>query len=163
MTEAQQTPEVLNNGEPFFNIQRVYLKDCSIEQPNSPFVFLEQQTPDIQIEVNVSATRLEDVVYEVVVTASVGIKQGEKVALLVEAHQAAIFEIGNLENSQLDAVLGISCPTTIYPYLRANVADLIARAGFQPVHLSEINFQGLYEQRLQDLQNQQPVQEINVG
>ena len=144
-----------NNNEPFFNIQRVYLKDCSIEQPNSPQVFLEQNAPDIEIQLDVSATRLQDTIFEVVVKSVLTIKQQDKVALLIELHQGGIFEIKNVDESQLDPILGIACPTIIYPYLRSNMADLIARSGFAPIHLSEINFQVLYEQRLQRLQQEQ--------
>ena len=144
-----------NNNEPFFNIQRVYLKDCSIEQPNSPQVFLEQNAPDIEIQLDVSATRLQDTIFEVVVKSVLTIKQQDKVALLIELHQSGIFEIKNVDESQLDPILGIACPTIIYPYLRSNMADLIARSGFAPIHLSEINFQVLYEQRLQRLQQEQ--------
>ncbi|MFM2344494.1 MAG: preprotein translocase SecB subunit [Pseudomonadota bacterium] len=152
----QNTAE--NSNEPFFNIQRVYLKDCSIEQPNSPQIFLEQNTPDIEIQLDVSATRLQDTVFEVVVKSVLTIKQQDKAALLIELQQAGIFEIKNVEDSQLDPILGIACPTIIYPYLRSNMADLIARSGFAPIHLSEINFQVLYEQRLQRLQQEQAQQ-----
>ena len=98
---------------PFFNIQRVYLKDCSIEQPNSPQVFLEQETPDIEIQLDVSASRLQDIIFEVVVKSILTIKQKDKVALLIELHQAGIFDIKNVDEAQLDPILGIACPTII--------------------------------------------------
>jgi preprotein translocase subunit SecB len=142
-------------GETGFHIQRIYLKDCSLEQPNSPEIFLEKATPDIDIEVNVSASRIQESVFEVVVMGTVTIKQNEKVAILVEAKQAGIFEVVNFPEEQIDPIISIACPTIIYPYLRSNIADLISRAGFQPVHLSEINFQALYEQRVQELMDQQ--------
>ena len=85
----------------------------------------------------------------VVVTGTVTTKVQDKVAFLVEAHQAGIFDIRNVPDEQLDPLLGIACPTILYPYLRGNIADVITRAGFQAIHLSEINFQALYEQRLQ--------------
>ncbi len=158
MTDIIQNPDE-NNNEPFFNIQRVYLKDCSIEQPNSPQVFLEQNAPEIEIQLDVSASRLQDEIFEVVVKSVLTIKQKEKVALLIELQQGGIFEIKNVDESQLDPILGIACPTIIYPYLRSNMADLIARSGFAPIHLSEINFQVLYEQRLQRLQQEQEAQQ----
>jgi preprotein translocase subunit SecB len=157
MSDNQQQP-VQNNQpevEAGFHIQRIYLKDCSVEQPNSPEVFLEKATPDIDIEVNVSASRLQETVFEVVVMATVTIKQNEKMAILVEAKQAGIFEVVNFPEEQIDPIVSIACPTIIYPYLRSNIADLISRAGFQPVHLSEINFQALYEQRIQEMTQQQ--------
>jgi preprotein translocase subunit SecB len=157
VNESNQNSAV-NENEPFFNIQRVYLKDCSIEQPNSPQIFLEQQAPDIEVQLDIAATRIQDTVFEVVVKSTLTIKQKDSVALLIEAHQAGIFDIKNVADDQLDPILGIACPTIIYPYLRSNIADFIARAGFAPVHLSEINFQVLYEQRLARLEAEQSEQ-----
>lgn len=141
--------------QPFFNIQRVYLKDLSLEQPNSPAIFLEQDLPTVEVQVDVGAEQLAEGVFEVVVIGTVTAKVNEKVAFLVEGKQAGIFDIRNVPAEQLDPLIGIACPTIIYPYLRSNIADAISRAGFQPIHLSEINFQALYEQRLAALAEQQ--------
>lgn len=144
-----------SQNQPFFNIQRIYLKDLSLEQPNSPAVFLEQDLPTVEVQVDVGAERLAEDVFEVVVMATVTAKVKDKVAFLVEGKQAGIFDIRNVPAEQMDPLIGIACPTIIYPYLRSNVADAISRAGFQPIHLSEINFQALYEQRLAALAEQQ--------
>ena len=136
------------NDQPFFNIQRVYLKDLSLEQPNSPEIFLEQEVPQIEVEVDVSAKQLQESVFESTVTGTVTAKVGGKVAFLIEAKQAGIFDIRNLPEGQLDPVLGIACPQIVFPYLRSNIADAVTRAGFPPIHLAEINFQALYEQRI---------------
>jgi preprotein translocase subunit SecB len=136
------------NNQPFFNIQRVYLKDLSLEQPNSPAIFLEQDMPSVEVEVDVKAERLAESIFEVVVTGTVTAKVAEKVAFLIEAKQAGIFDIRNIPGDQVDPLVGIACPTIIFPYLRSNIADAITRAGFPPIHLAEINFQALYEQRL---------------
>jgi preprotein translocase subunit SecB len=85
--------------------------------------------------------------YEVAVTATVHTKIDDKTVFLVEAKQAGIFEIRNLPEEQMGAIMGIACPQIIYPYLRSNVADIIQRGGFPPVHMSEINFQAMYEQQ----------------
>ncbi|MEA3120424.1 MAG: preprotein translocase subunit SecB [Paraburkholderia sp.] len=143
-----------NNNQPFFNIQRVYLKDLSLEQPNSPAIFLEQEMPSVEVEVDVKAERLAEGVFEVLVTGTVTAKVAEKVAFLIEAKQAGIFDIRNIPAEQVDPLVGIACPTIIFPYLRSNVADAITRAGFPPIHLAEINFQALYEQRLAQLNAQ---------
>ncbi len=136
------------NTQPFFNIQRVYLKDLSLEQPNSPAIFLEQDMPSVEVEVDVKAERLSEGIFEIIVTGTVTAKVAEKVAFLIEAKQAGIFDIRNIPAEQIDPLVGIACPTIIFPYLRSNVADAITRAGFPPIHLAEINFQALYEQRL---------------
>ncbi|CAI8691589.1 protein export chaperone SecB [Burkholderia sp. IT-111MI5] len=141
-------------NQPFFNIQRVYLKDMSLEQPNSPAIFLEQDMPSVEVEVDVKADRLAESVFEVVVSGTVTAKVKDKVAFLIEAKQAGIFDIRNIPDEQLDPLVGIACPTILFPYLRSNIADAITRAGFPPIHLAEINFQALYEQRLAQLQQQ---------
>ena len=134
---------------PVFQIQRVYLKDVSLEQPNSPKILLEQAQPQVDINLAVAADPVADGIYEVAVSATVTTKVGDKTLFLVEAKQAGIFEIRNLPQDQMGPVIGIACPGIVYPYLRATVADLITRAGFPPVHLSEVNFQAMYEAQLQ--------------
>ncbi len=136
--------------EPVFQIQRVYLKEASLEQPNSPGILLEQEQPSVDIQLGVEATPVAEGIFEVSVTATVHTKIKEKTVFLVEAKQAGIFEIRNLAEDQLSQIMGIACPQIVYPYLRGNVADLIQRAGFPPVHLSEINFQAMYEQQRSD-------------
>jgi preprotein translocase subunit SecB len=145
------------NQQPVFQIQRVYLKDLSLEQPNSPAIFLEQEGPAIEVSLDVGAEQLADGIYETTVTITVTAKIKDKVAFLVEGKQGGIFEARNIPAEQLDPMLGIGCPTIIYPYLRANIADMITRAGFPPVHLAEINFEAFYQQRLQAMAEQQKV------
>ena len=123
-----------NEETPVFQIQRVYLKDISLEQPNSPGILLEQEQPSVDIQLGVEANPVADGIYEVAVTATVQTKIKDKTVFLVEAKQAG---------------MGIACPQIVYPYLRGNVADVINRAGFPAVHLAEINFQAMYEQQQQ--------------
>ena len=132
---------------PVFQIQRVYLKDLSLEQPNSPAILLEQEQPSVDIQLGVEATPVVEGIFEVAVTATVQTNIKDKTVFLVEAKQAGIFEIRNAPEDQMGAIIGIACPQIIYPYLRGNVADTVTRAGFPPVHLAEINFQAMYEQQ----------------
>lgn len=147
------------HAEPFFNIQRLYLKDLSFEQPNSPEIFLESEMPAIEVEVNVSCTTLAEGVFETVLTLTMTASVQDKVAFLIEAKQAGIFDIRHMPKERVEQLLGIACPTIIFPYLRANIADILTRAGFPPVHLTEINFQALYEQRV--AQSEQAAQQPN--
>ena len=135
--------------QPTFNIQRIYLKDMSLEQPNSPSIFLEQEGPGIEVQIDVGNEKLADGIYEATVTVTVTAKIKDKIAFLVEAKQAGIFEARNIPDDQIEPLLGIACPNIIYPYLRANMADTITRAGFPPIHLTEINFEVFYHQRKQ--------------
>lgn len=133
--------------DPVFQIQRVYLKDLSLEQPNSPAILLEQEQPTVDIQLGVDAQNVAEGIFEVSVSATVQTKIGERTVFLVEAKQAGIFEVRNLPPDQMGPILGIACPQIVYPYLRGNVADVVQRAGFPPVHLAEINFQAMYEQQ----------------
>ena len=133
--------------DPVFNIQRVYLKEASLEQPNSPAILLEQEQPSVEINLGVNAENVADGVFEITVSATVQTKIQDKTVFLCECKQAGIFEIRNIPEDQMGGVIGIACPQIVYPYLRGNVADLIQRGGFPPVHLAEINFQSMYEQQ----------------
>jgi len=150
------------NQQPTFQIQRVYLKDMSLEQPNSPAIFLEQEAPAIEVSVDVGAELLAEGIFETTVTITVTAKVKDKVAFLVEGKQAGIFEIRNIPADQLDPLLGIGCPNIIYPYLRANIADVITRSGFPPIHLAELNFEAFYQQRLAALAEQQKAGEAKA-
>lgn len=151
MSDTPNTPEATSTDvqAPVFQIQRVYLKEASLEQPNSPAILLEQQQPTVDIQLGVESLPVADGVFEVSVTATVHTKIGDKTVFLAECKQGGIFEVRNIPEDQMGALIGIACPQIIYPYLRGNVADLITRGGFPPVHLAEINFQAMYEQQAQ--------------
>jgi preprotein translocase subunit SecB len=134
-----------DNLAPVFQIQRLYLKDMSLEQPNSPQILLDQGQPQVDINLGLGADNVGEGMYEVTVTATVTTKINDKVLFLVEAKQAGIFEMRNIPEDQLPPIIGIACPNIIYPYLRAIVSDICTRAGFPPVVLSEMNFQAMYE------------------
>ena len=130
---------------PVFQIQRMYLKDLSLEQPNSPAILLEQQQPQVDIDLSLAGAKVSEGIYEVAVTATVTTKINDRVLFLVEAKQAGIFEIRNVPEERLQGILSIICPQMIYPYLRAIVSDICTRAGFPPVMLTEVNFQAMSE------------------
>jgi preprotein translocase subunit SecB len=133
------------NTAPMFQIQRLYLKDLSLEQPNSPQILLEQGQPQVEINLALGSEAIGEYVFEVTVMATVTTKLNDKVLFLVEAKQGGIFEVRGLAQEQLRQVLGIACPSIVYPSLRAIVSDICTRAGFPPVVLTEVNFQAMYE------------------
>ena len=120
------------NLDPVFQIQRVYLKDLSLEQPNSPDILLNQEQPGVDIQLGVEAAPVADGLFEVTVTATVHAKIADKTMFLVEAKQAGIFELRNMPQEQLAAILGIGCPQIVYPYLRGNVAENLRVAPHPP-------------------------------
>jgi preprotein translocase subunit SecB len=143
---AEQDPS------PVFQLQRMYLKDLSLEQPNSPQILLEQQQPQVDIQLGMAAEPIADGVFEVSVTATVTTKVTDRVLFLIEAKQAGIFEIRNIPADQVPGVIGVVCPQMIYPYLRAIVSDVCTRAGFPPILLAEVNFQAMFEAQQQQQQ-----------
>ena len=124
--------------EPSFNIQRIYLKDLSLEQPNAPAILLVQEEPQIQMEIDIAVDPLAEGIFEVALIATLTARVDGKVLFLVEAKQAGIFHFVLIPPEQVDPMLGVTCPTILFPYLRSNVADIVSRAGFQPIHLNEI-------------------------
>jgi preprotein translocase subunit SecB len=155
MADEQQSQE--QQQAPVFNIQRVYLKDASLELPNAPQIFLEQEPPQVEVQLDVQNEALVEGIFEVVVSATVTANVKGKTLFLVECKQAGIFQMTGIPSEQLAPVLGVVCPGIIYPYLRANVSDLLTRTGLPPVTLNEINFEAFYQQRLAS-QAQTPLQ-----
>jgi len=159
MADQDQTNQQAGSDAPSFNLQRVYLKDLSLEMPNAPHVFLEQEAPQVEVSINVGGQRLAETVFESTVTVTVTTRINDKTLYLVEGTQAGIFELANIPEEQMDPLLGIVCPTMLYPYLRANIADAITRTSMPALHLAEVNFQALYEQRIAEMTQQQQQQQ----
>lgn len=141
-----------------FDIRKIYLKDASLESPNSPGVFLKDPSkPEVSIEASIGAKSLEqDNFYEVVLGMTVTSKIGDETAFLVEVHQAGIFQIAGLSEEDLPLALEIACPNVLLPFAREAVSDLVGKAGFPQLLLSPINFETLYQQK--KLQQQQAAQ-----
>ena len=152
MAEQNAAPSAVDETQPVLTYEKIYVKDMSIEIPHAPSIFLEQDTPQLETQLNVDASGFAEGLYEVVVTATVTTKIADKVVFLVEVGQAGIFQIRNFPADQLDPLIGIHCASVLYPYLRANVADLITRAGFPALHLPNVNFEAFYQQRLEQAQ-----------
>ncbi|MCX7193484.1 MAG: protein-export chaperone SecB [Proteobacteria bacterium] len=140
MTEAANT-------QPVFNMDKIYVKDLSLEIPHAPQIFLERENPQIEVQLHTSALTVDEGVFEVNVTATVTAKVGEKVMFLIEAKQAGIFTLRNLPEAEMEPVLAVMCPNILFPYLREVVSDVAVRAGFAPVMLNPINFDVLYQQQ----------------
>ena len=158
MSEQPQTPQPSSaDQQPLFGVEKIYLKDLSLELPNAPQVFFEREAPQVEVNIHNQAGPLEgqDGLFEVVLTVTVTAKIQEKTIFLVEAAQAGIFQIRNVPQPDLEAVLGTICPNTLLPYAREAVASVVQRAGFPPVTLQHMNFELVYQQRMQQLQAEQ--------
>jgi len=138
--------------QPVFTIEKVFVKDLSLEVPNAPQIFLERDAPKVDIQLGTRAAPLDEGHYEVVVTVTTTATLGEKTVFLVEVHQAGIFQVRNLPSESLEPLLGVTCPNILFPYLRETVSDAVVRAGFPPFLLAPVNFEALYQQRLQQAQ-----------
>ena len=141
------TPEA-NKNAPVFSIQKIYLKDVSFEQPNSPAIFLERDEAKVEISIETSYEKVSDGVYESLLRGTIKSKIGDKVVFNVSADQAGIFEVRNIPEDQLEPSMEITCPAVLLPALRYNIADLINRAGFPPINIAEMNFSNMYQQKL---------------
>lgn len=136
----------MSDQQPVFGIEKIYVKDLSLEIPNAPRIFLERETPEVNIQLHTKAERIDEGMYEVLLTVTVTAKVKEKTMFLVEVRQAGIFQIRNVPEAEMDPVLGIACPNILFPYLRETVSDIVTRAGFHAVILSPVNFEALYHQ-----------------
>lgn len=143
-----------------FQVEKIYVKDLSLEIPNAPQVFMEQAQPQLEVQIATSVANFAESLYEVTVTATVTARAGERTVFLAEAAQAGIFSLRNVAAQEIDPLLGIGCPTIIFPYLRETISDLIIRGGFPPVLLSPVSFEALYLQRAQQNQPGGPQIEI---
>ena len=149
MSEQEQPQQPGADGQPLFGVEKIYLKDMSLELPNAPQVFFEREAPQVEVNIHNEATGLpQEGLYEVVLTVTVTAKIADRTVFLVEAAQAGIFQIRNVPQADLEAVLGTLCPNTLLPYAREAVASLVQRAGLPPVTLQHMNFDLLYQQRL---------------
>ncbi len=135
------------------NVQRVYLKDLSIEVPNAPAIFLEQKQANFNMEMDTNAALLSEGMYEVTVFATVTTKVGDKIAFLAEAKQSGIFEIRGIPAEQMPIVLEVTCPNIIFPYLSANISDAVSRTGFPPLNLPIGFFDMRFQRKMEEAQN----------
>ena len=153
MSEEAAAAAASEQQQPLFNIEKLYVKDLSLESPNSPSIFLERESPNIELQLQTQSTPVEKGLYEVTVTVTVTAKlpEKDKVMFLIEAKQAGIFQVRNMPPEELEPVLAIICPNILYPYLREVVSNMAIHAGFAPVFLNPINFEVLYQQQKQQL------------
>jgi preprotein translocase subunit SecB len=146
MNEPQQ--------QPIFGIEKIYVKDLSLEIPHAPDVFLTGEQPQVDVQLHNEGALIGEGLYQVVLTVTVTAKAGEKTMFLVEVAQAGIFQIRNVPETDLEPLLATACPNILFPYARETVSDVISRAGFPPVYLAPVNFEAIYLQRLQQAQEQ---------
>jgi len=137
---------------PSFAIEKLYVKDLSLEVPNAPAIYLERETPEIALQLQTGGVKVGDDIYEVTLTATVTSKIGEKTVFLVEAGQSGLFRIRNIPEDNLEPLLSIACPNILFPYVREVVSESVTRAGFAPVVLQPVNFEAMYAARVQQEQ-----------
>jgi preprotein translocase subunit SecB len=140
---------------PTFSIEKIYLKDLSVEVPNAPEVFLETEAPSMEVNINSAARTVQDAMYEVVLSVTITARIKDKTVFLVEVAQAGVFQIRHVPQQDMGPLLGIACPNTLFPYVRETISTVTTRAGFQPVLLAPMSFENIYQQQMQQLQAQQ--------
>jgi preprotein translocase subunit SecB len=141
-----------------FAIQRIYTKDVSFETPNSPAIFTEQLQPQSDLDLNSRVNALGDDHYEIVLSVTVTTKSEDKVAFLVEVQQAGIFLIKGFEQNEMGPMVGAYCPNILFPYAREVVSDLVNKGSFPQLVLAPVNFDLIYAQQMQKLQQEQAAQ-----
>jgi len=140
---------------PTFSIEKIYLKDLSVEVPNAPEVFLEKEAPSMEVNINSAARTVQEAMFEVVLSVTITARIKEKAVFLVEVAQAGVFQIRNVPQEDMGPLLGIACPNTLFPYVRETISTVTSRAGFQPVLLAPMSFENIYQQQVEQLKAQQ--------
>ncbi|HZF18323.1 MAG TPA: protein-export chaperone SecB [Burkholderiales bacterium] len=133
--------------QPVFSIEKIYVKDLSLEVPGGAQSFMQAEQPQLEVQITQQSQRVNEMLFEVTLVVTVTAKSGDKVLFLVEASQAGVFQIRNVAETDLSPVLGIVCPNVLFPYARETVSDVINRAGFPPILLAPVNFETIYQQR----------------
>jgi len=159
MTMSETAAQTETPQQPLFSIEKIYVKDLSLEIPSAPQIFLEREQSKVEIGLHTQANTLDEGVFEVVLTVTVTAKVGEKTVFLAEAAQAGIFQIRNVPAGEIEPVLGIACPNVLFPYVRETISDIVNRAGFPPVILAPVNFEALYVQQRQQKEQAQQTQQ----
>lgn len=152
-----------DQAQPVFSIEKLYVKDLSIEVPNSPQIFLEREAPQVNVQLRTEGNPVDDGVFDVTLTVTVSAKlPGDKTMFLIEVAQAGVFQIRNIPEGELEPVMMIGCPNILFPYAREAVSDAVTRAGFQPVILAPVNFEALYRAQRQQQEGASSVSETTV-
>jgi preprotein translocase subunit SecB len=133
--------------QPVFNIEKLYVKDLSVEVPNAPDIFLEREAPQMDVNMSSESHAIGEALFQCTITVTITAKIKDKTVFLVECTQAGIFRIQNVPQDQMPMVLGIGCPNIVFPYLRETVSDLVIRSGFPPLLLNPVNFEALFHQQ----------------
>ena len=149
MSEQNGAQEAQN---PQFSLQRIYVKDLSFEAPKSPEIFRQEWTPSVAMDLNTRQKSLEGDFHEVVLTLSVTVTTGEEIAFIAEVQQAGIFLIKGLDPASMGHTLGAFCPNILFPYAREALDGLVIRGSFPALMLSPVNFDALYAQEMQRMQ-----------
>ncbi|WP_110950471.1 protein-export chaperone SecB [Pseudomonas bohemica] len=152
MTDQTNNGATSNEEAPQFSLQRIYVRDLSFEAPKSPAIFRQEWTPSVSLDLNTRQKELENDFYEVVLTLSVEVKNGDEIAFIAEVQQAGIFLIKGLDAASMSHTLGAFCPNILFPYARETIDSLVVRGSFPALMLAPVNFDALYAQELQRMQ-----------
>jgi len=137
----------MSDNPPSFQIEKIYVKDLSLEVPGAPQVFMQTDSPRLDVQLASGGAQFGEDLYEVTVTVTVTARAGDKTIFLAEAKQAGIFALRGIPKEQIEPLLGVTCPNILYPYAREAISDLVTRSGFPPVVLAPVSFEALYAQR----------------
>ncbi|SJM96569.1 protein-export chaperone SecB [Crenothrix polyspora] len=145
-----------NTEDKQFSIQKIYTKDLSFETPNSPTIFTAKWEPSVDFNLGTNTVALDNSFYEITLKVTLTVKCGDTIAYLVEVNQAGIFALSGFEDHEMGPMVGSFCPNILFPYAREVVSDLVSKGGFPQLLLSPVNFDALYGQHIEQMQQQSP-------
>ena len=143
----EQNSEAATQAEqPAFHVEKLYIKDLSYESPNSPDIFTDLGEPKVEFNLNTGANQKGPDHYEATLQVNVNVKNAEKTLFMIEVIYGGLFLLRNFQKEQIDALLGIECPSILFPYVRRVISGLVTEGGFKPLVLDPINFAALFHQ-----------------
>ena len=154
MAEEKDNNSAAEDDSPVFRMQKMYIKDFSFENPNSPGVFqAPNQEPSVEVNLKLNNKKLDDHHYEVAlqITAKILDKgNNDKTMFIMEIEHAAAFLMKNIPEEHQEMVLGVDCPTLLFPFTRQIVSQISVDGGFIPFLMEPINFMALYQNSKQN-------------
>jgi preprotein translocase subunit SecB len=149
MSDASAQQQTQDPNAPHFSIEKIYLKDLSVENPNAPQSYLWRESPTVEVGLDQEVSSIEDGFHNVNLKITVTATIADKTLFLVEAAMAGIFQVRNVAQEELQPLLGVHCPNIIFPYAREAISEAVTRMGYPSIYLQPINFEAIYQARIQ--------------
>lgn len=146
---AGAAPAAATGEQPRITLLTQYVKDLSFENPNAPVIYAQLKgQPQIQVNVDVGANRLQERLAEVTLRLKLEAKAEEKTAFILELEYAGLCQLGGTpDQEETEKRYLVEAASMLFPFARAILANQTRDGGFAPLLLAPIDFGQLYQQK----------------